>query len=171
MFDQYWNSASLLRASLISAGIPEDVAELVTAKTRDNSEVMSTVFVAGLPSAAAGIVVAGVAYLFVGYLVGLGYISPNFAIFYVPQLAALTTIMGVQLWLAQVWDDLRYIMFVRIALNQGTLGVGMLCAPAIRSASGLHGGDYVRKVVSLPLQIPVRVFGGVTVAVLCFSLF
>ena len=170
MLDQYWNSASLLRASLISAGIPEDVAALVTAKTRDNSQVISTFFLAALPSAGAGLVVAWILFPLSGYLYSLASISPSFAALYVPQLVAITTIMVVNLWVVRVWDELRYLIFIRIALNQVTLGIGILNRAAIRRASGLHGAEYVRKAVSLPLRIVVWISAGATAVVLCLSL-
>ena len=171
MLDQYWNSASLLRASLISAGIPEDVAALVTEKTRDNSEVMSTYLLAALPSVGAGLVVAWILFPLSGYLYGLASFSPSVAAIYVPQLVTITTIMMVNLWMVRVWDELRYLIFIRIALNQATVGIGILNRAAIRRALGLHGAEYVRKTVSFPLRIAVWISAGATVVVLCLSLF
>ena len=170
MFEQYWNSASLLRASIISAGIPEDVADLVTSRTRDNTEVSSTFVLAGVLFACIGLVLSLLIFALFGFLRSAAFISPSFFGLYVPQLVILAAIMVCSLLVMRVWEELRYLMFIRIALNQSTLGIGTLYRAAIRRASGLRGGEYVQKVVSWPLQVGALLSGGFALVVAIVSL-
>ena len=170
MFEQYWNSASLLRASIISAGIPEDVADLVTARTRDNAEVLSTFILAGVLVVFIGLGMSLLVFALFGFLRSAASVSPSFIGLYVPQLATLAAIMASSLLIVRVWEELRYLIFIRIALNQSTLGRGALYRAAVRRASGLQGDDYVRKVVSWPLQVGALLSGGFAVAVAIISL-
>jgi len=165
MSDQYWNSASLLRASLISAGIREDVAGLVTARTRDNTQVI-TVFVTAMLLVAGAGIGANLA------IVALIILAPevpiqagSVAATLLPQLATLVAALLAFRLIAQVWEELRFLIFIRIALNQSTLGVGTLCRSALSKAEGLAPEAFVKKTVGWILQVGVLTVAGLLVAV------
>ena len=140
MFAHYPTRHTELRAGLVSAGVPGDVAERVSQPAMPWHEYHSVAhqWGWGLIKALGSIFVVGAhawAFNVLGNFWLIGALTISLVFFAHLAFVRFSTVY-------------RYARFVQVALNQSTVGVGFLCQSAVRQGDGKTGEDYVKAVVS-----------------------
>lgn len=168
MFGTYWNDASVLRAALIQAGVPEDLAASASVRIAENYPIwwLWTRAMAVVAFSVA-ILIALVAQLerwlevptarkatafmeqnevlFSGYVAAGGSVVPIEI-----GLIALSMLLFLlfRRSLARLWADYGYLRFADIALNQSTAISGPYRRWAMRAGSGTTGRVFLLRVAT-----------------------
>ncbi|KDA04119.1 hypothetical protein [Hyphomonas oceanitis] len=165
MFGSYRKNQPKLRPALISAGIPEDIVEIIDAESRERTRKPSPEqVVAGFGSWVAlwvSLFIVTSAYKAAAFfgswpaIIGVG-------------LCVVVAVLGGHFLITKHLKWVRYARFVLIALGRSNMITGPRNMAALRRAEGKCGEDYIDAVVGNSFFNPFVFVFGVLLAIFLF---
>ena len=167
MFASYLKNQPKLRPALISAGIPEDVAEIIAAESLTRERMRSPEhIVAGF-----GVLLAmWVSVFFVTSAYSAAAFFGGWPAIIGVGLCVVAAVLGIHFLMAKYLKWFRSARFVIIALNRSQMISGPRNSAALRRAEGKSGEDYIQAVLGNSFFNPAVFVFGIMLALFLFML-
>ncbi|MEH6807826.1 MAG: hypothetical protein V7651_03185 [Hyphomonas oceanitis] len=165
MFGSYRKNQPKLRPALISAGIPEDVADIIAAQSMTRERMLSP----ALMLAGFGVMLANlVSFFFVTSAYKAAAFFGSWPAIIGVGLCVVATVLGIHFLMAKYLKWFPSARFVIIALNRSQMISSPRNSAALRRAEGKSGEDYIQAVLGNSFFNPAVFVFGIILAIFLF---